>query len=119
MVSKNKSIDRKRKEDLNRFQGKVGIRFKSLDLLNTALSHKSYVNEADRELENNEKLEFLGDSFLGFVISDYLFSQNLIFISCRAKISEGWNPGLLWNLLTKTNYERMSQLGRKRNYINC
>jgi len=64
MVSNNKSIDRKRKEELNRFQGKVGIRFKSLSLLDTALSHKSYVNEADKGLENNEKLEFLGDSVL-------------------------------------------------------
>ena len=79
MVSNKKGLSKKRKEELNRFQGKIGIRFKSLDLLETALSHKSYVNEADKGLENNEKLEFLGDALLGFVISDYLYNQNLYF----------------------------------------
>jgi ribonuclease-3 len=74
-----KNIDRKRKEKLAQFQRNIGIRFKNLGLLDTALSHKSYVNESDSNLENNEKLEFLGDAFLGFVISDYLFNQNLYF----------------------------------------
>ncbi len=80
MAINNKSINRKRKEELNRFQSKIGIRFKNPGLLDTALSHKSYVNEADKDLENNEKLEFLGDAFLGLVISDYLFNQNLYFL---------------------------------------
>ena len=78
MVS-NKSINKSRKEELARFQAQIGIRFRNLVLLNTALSHKSYVNESENDLENNEKLEFLGDAFLGFVISDYLYNQNLYF----------------------------------------
>lgn len=38
-----------------------------------AFTHRSYLNEAKKELESNERLEFLGDSILSFVISDYLF----------------------------------------------
>ena len=78
-MARNKSINKERKEQLARFQGIIGIRFKNLGLLDTALSHKSYINESDSNLENNEKLEFLGDAFLGFVISDYLYNQNLYF----------------------------------------
>ncbi len=74
-----KGISRERIEALLEFQKEIGVRFKKLALLNTALSHKSYVNEFDGDLENNEKLEFLGDAFLGMVISDTLYNQNLYF----------------------------------------
>lgn len=79
MKRSNKVISRKRKEKLSEFQKSIGIRFKTLELLNTALSHKSYVNETDKDLEDNEKLEFLGDAFLGLIISDCLYNQNLYF----------------------------------------
>jgi len=79
MKRSNKVISRKRKEKLSEFQKRIGIRFKTLELLNTALSHKSYVNETDKDLEDNEKLEFLGDAFLGLIISDCLYNQNLYF----------------------------------------
>jgi len=79
MKRSKKGISRERIEALSEFQEKIGVRFKKLFLLNTALSHKSYVNELDRDLENNEKLEFLGDAFLGMVISDTLYNQNLYF----------------------------------------
>ncbi len=77
-MKRNKSIiSRERKQALVEFQKSLSIRFKNLELLNTALSHKSYVNESREDLEDNEKLEFLGDAFLGLVISDYLYNQNL------------------------------------------
>jgi len=79
MKRSNKVISRKRREKLIEFQKSIGIRFKTLELLNTALSHKSYVNETDKDLEDNEKLEFLGDAFLGLIISDCLYNQNLYF----------------------------------------
>ena len=78
-MKRSNGLTRERKDELDRFQRKVGIRFKCLGLLNTALSHKSYVNEADAALENNEKLEFLGDALLGLVISDYLYNQNIYY----------------------------------------
>ena len=76
MNSSNKifsKISKERRGKLTELQKNLGIRFKRIDLLNTALSHKSYVNEADGALENNEKLEFLGDAFLGLIIIHYLY----------------------------------------------
>ena len=51
----------------------IGYRFKSRDYLETAFTHSSYSNE--HKAENNERLEFLGDSVLGLVVSDFLFSR--------------------------------------------
>lgn len=50
---------------------KIGHTFKNKGLLETALTHSSYANEARKE--SNERLEFLGDSVLSIVVSDYLF----------------------------------------------
>lgn len=49
----------------------VGHRYKNPSLLETALTHSSYANEF--KLSNNERLEFLGDSVLSIIISEYLF----------------------------------------------
>ncbi len=43
-------------------------------LLEEALTHRSYLNESREKVPSNERLEFLGDSILSFVVSDYLFS---------------------------------------------
>ena len=77
MRGSNKNISKKRRQELVEFQRSLGIRFRNLAILNTALSHKSYVNELEGDLENYEKLEFLGDSFLGLVVSDYLYNQEI------------------------------------------
>ena len=50
-----------------------GYSFKNEELLNTALSHSSYANE--HNIKRYERLEFLGDSVLGFVVTDYLFKN--------------------------------------------
>lgn len=47
-----------------------------------AFIHRSFLNEAGSEVESNERLEFLGDSILSFIISSYLFEQ-------RPKDAEG------------------------------
>ncbi len=51
----------------------IGYVFKNRSLLQTALSHSSYVNESKKTLKNNERLEFLGDSVLSVIVSDYIF----------------------------------------------
>lgn len=52
----------------------IGYRFQDEGLLKMALTHSSYANEHRQECrQNNERLEFLGDSVLGFVTADYLF----------------------------------------------
>lgn len=50
---------------------KLGVQLQNPYLLKTALTHSSYLNEhLEEQLECNERLEFLGDSILGFVVTD-------------------------------------------------
>jgi ribonuclease-3 len=65
------TLTRERRTELVTFQKMVSARFKSLELLNLALTHRSCTNE-DKS-PNNEKLEFLGDSVLGMVVACRLF----------------------------------------------
>lgn len=53
---------------------KLGFEFENIDLLVTALTHRSYVNEHRKSVsEHNERLEFLGDAVLELVVTDFLF----------------------------------------------
>ena len=57
-------------------ESKLNYSFKEKNYLLRALTHSSYSNENKKEkLKNNERLEFLGDSVLGLIISEYLFSH--------------------------------------------
>lgn len=66
-------LDFKRRKELLLFQRQAGLKFKNLDLLNLSFCHRSYVNESCEDIDNNEKLEFLGDSVLGIIASEYLY----------------------------------------------
>lgn len=62
--------------DLDSFEERIGYRFSERDLLTRALTHKSHSHESrNRDLQDNETFEFLGDSVLGFVIGDILFRK--------------------------------------------
>lgn len=52
----------------------IGYTFKDPGLLLTALTHTSYANESRTPVAHNERLEFLGDSVLGFVVADFLYA---------------------------------------------
>ena len=55
----------------------LGYHFKNLGLLEHALTHSSYANEhRSAGVTSNERLEFLGDSVLGMVVAEYLFSTH-------------------------------------------
>lgn len=55
---------------------KLGFDFENIDLLITALTHRSYVNEHKKSVsEHNERLEFLGDAVLELVSTDFLFKN--------------------------------------------
>ena len=54
---------------------RLGVRPLPGGLLGQALTHASYINEADATAASNERLEFLGDSVLGMVIASVLFDQ--------------------------------------------
>ncbi len=55
----------------------LGFEFSDIDLLITALTHRSYVNEHKKSVsKHNERLEFLGDAVLELVVTDYLFRNH-------------------------------------------
>lgn len=89
--------------NLGELEKKLGVKFKDPDILIRALTHRSFLNEARRpKPESNERLEFLGDAILSFVISKLLYQQfphhqegnltnirsNLVKASSLAKIGE-------------------------------
>lgn len=54
----------------------LGFEFQNINLLVTALTHRSYVNEHRKSVsEHNERLEFLGDAVLELVVTDYLYNH--------------------------------------------
>ena len=62
--------------DLKEFQKIMGIDFHNPALLEQALVHSSHTNEnPGNSIGNNEKLEFLGDAVLGFVIAEVLYQE--------------------------------------------
>jgi ribonuclease-3 len=55
---------------------KLGVTFDNLELLITAFTHRSYLNEHKRTVsEHNERLEFLGDAVLELVVTEYLYNN--------------------------------------------
>ncbi len=62
-------------QDITELEKRLGYLFKKKGLLIEALTHRSFYHEnPDRADAYNERLEFLGDSVLGFIIVEYLFS---------------------------------------------
>lgn len=59
--------------DIEIFEKSINYEFKNKEILKTALTHISYAN--DNKVKSNEKLEFLGDSILEFVVSKYLYDN--------------------------------------------
>ncbi len=63
-------------DNLRELENKIGIKFKNKDLLLQALTHRSYLNENPAwHLDNNERLEFLGDAVLELVVTEYLYEK--------------------------------------------
>ncbi len=78
----------KNQHSLNRLIERIGYEFKDESLLRLALTHRS------SGASHNERLEFLGDSILGFVVADFLYRQH-------AKVSEGDLSRLRSSLVSK------------------
>ena len=64
---------------LKTLEKKLNYKFKNIQLLLNAITHKTYAFEAKIPLEYNERLEFLGDSILNFIISEKLYKINKYF----------------------------------------
>ncbi len=79
--------------------------FKNKKLFEQAFTHRSYLNEAKEKVSSNERLEFLGDSIISFVISGYLFNRYSQF-----------NEGILTNMRSLlVNTKSLAKVARELN----
>jgi ribonuclease-3 len=53
----------------------ISYRFRNPSLLKQALTHRSYLHKEDHTIESNERLEFLGDSVLGLIVTEALYKR--------------------------------------------
>jgi ribonuclease-3 len=61
---------------LQKLQGIINVQFTDVNLLMSAITHRSYLNEhREATWEHNERLEFLGDAVLELIVTDYLFKK--------------------------------------------
>ncbi|MDV6234579.1 ribonuclease III [Leptospira ellisii] len=65
-----------RVQTLKKLSKKIGIQFSDFEFYHIAFVHSSYKNETPEIAEDNERLEFLGDSVLGLVAARYLFKKH-------------------------------------------
>ena len=84
---------------MEKLEDKIGYRFHNRALLETALTHSSYANERHGECESYERLEFLGDSVLGLVTAEYLFTR-------RVQLPEGRMTRLRAELVCETSLHK-------------
>ncbi len=61
---------------MEKLENTIGYTFKNKNLAVEALTHTSYANEVKRNVQHNERLEFLGDSVLSVVVSEYIFEAH-------------------------------------------
>jgi ribonuclease-3 len=54
---------------------RIGLSFNNILLLSRALTHRSFLNEHNNAVEDNERLEFLGDAILDFVVGAWLYNR--------------------------------------------
>lgn len=79
--------------------------FKNSELKTLAFTHRSYLNESKEKIESNERLEFLGDSILSFIVSTFIYDN-------YAHLKEGELTSLRSVLTnTITLYEVANKLG--------
>ena len=62
-------------ESPEHFSKRLNLPFKNYFLLSRALTHRSYLNENKDAIEDNERLEFLGDAVLDFIVADWLYNH--------------------------------------------
>ncbi|MCL4354321.1 ribonuclease III [Patescibacteria group bacterium] len=80
--------------------------FKNKKLFKQAFVHRSYINESKEKLESNERLEFLGDSVISFIISSYLY-----------KTFPDFNEGVLTNLRSLlVNTKILAEVSKELNF---
>ena len=98
-------------KDFSIFEKKLNLNFKNKDLLIQAFVHRSFLNEnPDFNLGHNERLEFLGDAVLSFVVSTWLFKEFPQFF-------EGKLTSLRSNLVKTTSLTKVAQKLKVGDYL--
>ena len=69
------SGNNKPEETPQEFSKRIGLDFRNMGLLTRALTHRSYFNEHKDAIEDNERLEFLGDAVLDFLVGAWLYHR--------------------------------------------
>ena len=69
------SLSKDRLEKIEEFEKSIGYSFNDKALIDVAFTHSSFTNEARVKTKSNERLEFLGDTVLDMVVSEYLFKS--------------------------------------------
>ncbi len=96
-------------ERLENLEAVIGLKFRDYSLLTRALTHRSYLNEnSEQTLQDNERLEFLGDAVLDFVVGAYLYNR-------LPEVDEGELTSLRAALVranTLASFARKWELGR-------
>lgn len=71
-----KAITKERVLQIERLEEKINYKFNKKYIINRALTHSSYANQYGLSyIEHNERMEFLGDSILGIIVSEYIFKK--------------------------------------------
>jgi len=73
-------MDKNRLNILHHLEERLAYKFRDINLLSTALTHRSYVNENKQlAISDNERFEFLGDAVLGLSVSDLIIKKYVTF----------------------------------------
>lgn len=115
-------------KEFSLLEKKLGIKFKNKDLLTQAFVHRSYLNEnPGLGLDQNERLEFLGDAVLELVVTEYLYSKypdkaegeltNWRASLVNAKILSSLAEELGFNNFLLLSRGEAKELGKARQYI--
>ncbi len=90
---------------MKKLEENLGYKFNNITLLQNALTHSSYANEAHTAYGSNERLEFLGDAVLSVIVADYIYKN-------FGKLPEGELTKLRASLVCeKSLYTFSKQLG--------
>ena len=104
-------------KNFEQFEKSIGYTFKNKELLKNALTHTSYAYE--NKIKSNERLEYLGDSILEFISSEYLFLNynnlsegEMTKVRAYAVCEES-----LYNISTKHNFSDFLYLGKSEQVV--
>jgi len=101
-------------QDFKLLEEKLGYIFKNKKLLEESLTHKTYAFEAKTPLGYNERLEFLGDSILNFIVAEQLYKSNRYFSEgeLTRRRSIGVNNNVLADIAKKLGIGKFILLGK-------